>query len=372
MVTSGSRDTVAAGDEFIINPRNLVVTKHALSKTCAALALAICAVTSLAEATGHFRVLERYAIGGEDASYDYLRLDPDAQRLYVAHGSRVEVLSTTTGKVVGQITDTPGVHGIALATAFGHGFTSNGTDRSVTMFDLRTFKSLMVIRYTGIKPDAIEYDPDTRRVFVVNGAATGDVTVIAPDTGAIIGIVALKGGKLEQLAFDQHGRGFVNDEEQGVVHVFDTHTLQSLGTWPVSPGSGPTGIALDAVHHRLFSACGNRKLVALDSDTGAVVATAPIGSDPDGAAFDGARGLIFTSNRDGTLTVVHEDGPDQYSVLQNVATESGARTLALDGSSGRVYLPAAKFGPAPAPSKTAPEPRAPMVAASFAVLVVGQ
>lgn len=372
MVTSGWRSTVAAGDELIVIPGRLVVTRRSLSMAWAALTLAICAGTSPARAAGHFRVLNRYPIGGLDASYDYLRVDREAGRLYVAHGSHVEVLSTATGKVVGQITGTPGVHGIALAPAFNHGFTSNGTERSVTMFDLRTLTTLMVIGYTGIKPDAIEYDPETRHVFVVNGAATGDVTVIEPDTGAIVGTVRLEGGKLEQIAFDGHGRGFVNDEEQGVVHVFDTHTRKALARWSVSPGQGPTGLAFDAVHHRLFSACGNRMLVVLDSDAGVVVNTAPIGSDPDGAAFDDVRGLIFTSNRDGTLTVVHEDGPDRYSVLQNVATEPGARTLALDSTSGRVYLPAAQFGAPPAPSKNDPEPRAPMIAASFAVLVVGE
>jgi DNA-binding beta-propeller fold protein YncE len=349
------------------------VITRALSRTGAALTLVTWVGAGLAaEATGHFRVLNRYAIGGQDTSYDYLRLDRDARRLYVAHGSRVEVLSTDTGQVVGQISGTAGVHGVALARPFNHGFTSNGTERSVTMFDLQTLKSLMIIKYAGVKPDAIEYDPQTQRVFVVNGGSTGDVTVIAPDSGAIVGTVTLNGGKLEQLVFDEHGRGFVNDEEQSVVHVFDTHSLKPLTTWSLSPGEGPTGLALDAAHHRLFSACGNRRLVVLNSDSGAVVATAPIGSDPDGAAFDGARGLIFTSNRDGTLTVLHQDGADRYRVLQTVATESGARTLALDSSSGRVYLPAAKFGPAPASSKSEPEPRAPMVAESFAVLVVGE
>jgi len=324
------------------------------------------------ELDGPYRVLEHIAIGGQEGGYDFLRVDSEARRLYVAHGSRVEVLNTATGKLIGQIPNTPGVHGIALAAEYGHGFTSNGADRTVTMFDLATLRPLMVIRYTGVKPDAIEYDPETRRVYVVNGGATSDVTVIAPDTGAIIGSVSLPASKLEQLAFDGHGRAFLNDEDQSVVHVFDTHTLKPMAKWSVAPGDGPTGIAYDPSHQRLFIACGNHRLIALNADTGAVVGTLPIGADPDGAAFDGGRSLIFAANRDGTLTVVHEDGPDQYTVIQNLLTEPGARTIALDSKSGRIYLPFARFGTPPPPTKAQPEPRPPMVPESFGVLVVGQ
>src|SRR5258708_6994791 len=229
---------------------------------------------------GAYRVLERIAVGGQDAGYDFLRVDDEARRLYVAHGSRVEVLNTVTGKVIGQISDTPGVHGIALAADYGHGFTSNGADRTVTMFDLQTLRPLMVIRYTGVKPDAIEYDPETRHVYVVNGGATSDLTVIAPDTGAIVGSVSLQGSKLEQLAFDGHGRAFVNDEDQSAVHVVDTHSLKPMARWSVAPGEGPTGIAYDAAHHRLFVACGNRQLIALNPHTGPLLAPLPIHPDP--------------------------------------------------------------------------------------------
>ena len=301
-----------------------------------------------------------------------MRLDAGAERLYVAHASRVEVLSTATGKVIGQIPDTAGVHGVALAAEYGHGFTSNGADRTVTMFDLPTLRPLMLIRYTGVKPDAIEYDADTLQVFVVNGGSSGDVTVIAPDTGAITGDVELQGTKLEQLAFDGRGRAFVNDEDQSTVHVFDTHTLKPLLQWSVAPGEGPTGIAYDSGRHRLFVACGNRKLIVLNADTGAVVGTVPIGADPDGAAFDANGSLIFVANRDGTLTVVHEIGPDNFRVLQNLLTEPGARTIALDSKSGRIYLPFARFGAPPLPTKSQPKPRPPMVPESFGILVVGK
>jgi DNA-binding beta-propeller fold protein YncE len=332
----------------------------------------VAGLAAVAAPAGPYRVLEHIPIGGHDDGYDFLRLDEQAQRLYVAHRSRVEVLDTATGKVIGQISDTPGVHGIALAADYHHGFTSNGADRTVTMFDLQSLRPLMVIRYTGLKPDAIEYDAETRHVYVVNGGATSEVTVIAPDTGAIIGTVSLPGSKLEQLAFDGHGRAFVNDEDQSAIHVFDTHTLMPLAKWSVAPGEGPTGLVYDPGRHRLFAACGNRQLIALNADSGAVVGALPIGEDPDGVAYDGARSLIFASNRDGTLTVVRQNGPDQYMVLQNLVTEPGARTIALDHSSGRIYLPFGRFGTAPPPTQAEPEPRAPLIPSSFGILVVGR
>lgn len=346
---------------------------RALVLACVALAAPVVAgVGVAAEREGPYRVLEHFAVGGQDAGYDFLRLEPEAQRLFVAHRSRVEVLNTVTGKVVGQIPNTNGVHGIALAAEYGHGFTSNGADRAVTMFDLKTLRPLTEIRYTGVNPDAIEYDPETRHIYVVNGGATGDVTVIAPDTGAITGDVALAGSKLEQMAFDGRGRAFVNDEEQGVVHVFDTHTLRPLTKWSVAPGEGPTGIAYDPARHRLFIACGNHKLIALSADSGAVVGTTTIGADPDGAAFDAASNRIFVSNRDGTLTVIRADAPDHYTVVQDLATGPGARTIALDTKSGKIYLPSARFGPTPPPTKAQPEPRPPMIPESFGILVIGQ
>jgi DNA-binding beta-propeller fold protein YncE len=337
------------------------------------LAAGVCAAGAAyaAKAPG-YHVLARYTLGGQDVGYDYLRFDSAAHRLFVAHGTRVEVLDADTGKKVGEIADTQGVHGIALAPEFGHGFTSNGLARSITMFDLATLKTLAVIKYTGVKPDSIEYDPETHRVFVVNGGETGDLTVLAADTGAIIGTVTLGGGKLEQIQLDGNGRGFVNDEDKNVVHVFDTHKLVQVTTWSVSPGEEPTGLAFDKGHHRLFAACGNKKLVVLDSDSGKVVGTPAIGEDPDGAAFDPKTQRVFVSNRDGTMTVVDASAADHYPTLQTVQTERFARTIALDERNGRAYLPTAKFGPAPQPTKDNPKPRPVMVPDSFVVLVVGE
>ena len=306
-------------------------------------------------------LLTRYEVGGE-GGYDYIRFEPGASRLFVAHGKKVEVLDAATGRKLGEIAPTNGVHGIALAPAQNHGFTTNGTDRSVTMFDLRTLATLKVIKYTGVKPDALEFDPETRRVFVANGDPKlgGDLTVIDAATGDIIATVELS-GKLEGMAFDGRGRLFVAAEDRGTVHVVDTRTLAVLAQWPLAPGEEPTGVAIDAVHHRLFLACSNHLLVVLDSDSGRVISTSPIGGGPDGAAFDPTTGRVFTSNREGTLSVVREVTPDEYAPEPPVTTEPGARTVALDERTQRLYLPTANFG---AGSRTP-------VAGSFRVLVVG-
>jgi DNA-binding beta-propeller fold protein YncE len=337
----------------------------------AAGAFAACTAASAATSP-HYHVIARYAVGGQDTGYDYLRLDPASHRLFVSHGMRVEVLDSDSGKKVGEISDTAGVHGIALAAEFGHGFTSNGLARTVTMFDLATLKTLRVIKYTGVKPDSINYDPETHRVFVVNGAETGDVSVIDAISGAIIATVPLAGGKLEEMQLDGQGHAFVNDEEQNVVHVFDTHTLAQLATWSTLPGEEPTGLAFDKQRHRLFAACGNNKLVVLDSNSGKVVATAAIGDDPDGAVFDPKTKRILVSNRDGTLSVVDGGAGDKYPTIQTVKTEPFARTIALDERNGRAYLPTAKFGPTPQPTAQTPKPRPVMAAESFVVLVVGE
>jgi DNA-binding beta-propeller fold protein YncE len=333
--------------------------------------IAACGIAAAAKAP-RYHVIARYVVGGTDKGYDYLRLDAPSHRLFVSHSTRVEVLDADSGKKVGEIADTPGVHGIAFAPEFHHGFTSNGQGRSVTMFDLDTLQTLSIIKYTGAKPDSIDYDPESRHLFVVNGSDTGDITVIAPDTGAIIATIPLGANKLEELQLDGHGRAFVNDEGQNTIHVFDTHKLTKLATWPIAPGEEATGLAFDPQTHRLFAACGNNKLVVLDSDTGKVVGSADIGPDPDGAVFDPKTKRVLTSNHDGTLSVVQTAAGDQYKTVQTAKTEPFARTIAFDERNGRVYLPTAQFGPAPQPSEKDPKPRAPMLPETFVVLVVGE
>lgn len=321
---------------------------------------------SAAATAGSYRMIAQYPIGGNDTGYDYLRVDAAARRVFVAHGNRVEVLDVDTGKKVGEIGGMHGVHGIELIAELGKGYTTNGLDRTVTVFDLATLQVRKLIKYTGVKPDAIQYDPDTRRLFVVNGGASGDVTVIDPSLDVIVAALDLGGSKLEQIGFDARGRAFVNDEGRSVVHVFDTHTLQPLAKWSLGGCEEPTGMAVDRDHRRVFVACGNQKLAVLDSDNGRVVATPAIGADPDGALFDPRTQRIFTSNREGTLSVLRELTPDRYETLQTLVTLPGARTLAMDERSGRIFLPTARFGPAPAGGGAAP-----IIAGTFELLVVG-
>jgi|SRR5580692_7577648 DNA-binding beta-propeller fold protein YncE len=332
-----------------------------LRKTSSLLLAFLCAsATALAD----YRVLAQFKIGGE-GGYDYIRVDSAARRLYVSHATRVEVLDADTGKKLGAIAPTNGVHGIAVASEFNHGFTSNGKDNTVTMFDLKTLQTLKVIPLHGKKPDAIVYDSDTKQVFVCNG---GILAVIDAATGELKTDVKV-GGSLEEVAFDGRGRLFVNAEDKSVIQVVDIHALKLIATWPLAPGEGPTGLAIDRAHHRLFSACGNGKFIVLDSDTGSIITTLPISEDPDGAAFDPATGRAFAPCRGGTLAVVQEESPDKFSVRQNLATQLGARTLTLDEKTGRIFLPTAEFGPAPTDGSSR---RRPILPGTFTVLVVGQ
>ncbi|TLZ31636.1 MAG: YncE family protein [Gammaproteobacteria bacterium] len=311
-------------------------------------------------------MIAQYPIGGNDTGYDYLRVDALTRRVFVAHANRVEVLNVDTGEKVGEIAGMHGVHGVELIAELGKGYTSNGLDRTVTVFDRDTLKIRKVIRYTGVKPDAIQYDPQTRRLFVVNGGATGDVTVIDPVSDAIVDTLDLGGSKLEQIGFDGRGRAFVNDEGKSVIHVFDTHSLQPVANWSLGGCEEPTGMAVDRRHHRVFAACGNQKLAVVDADSGRVVATPAIGKDPDGAVFDPKTERIFTSNKEGTLSVLKEVSPDRYETLQTLTTRPGARTLAMDENTGRIFMPTARFGPAAAGGGSAP-----ILPQTFTLLVAG-
>ncbi len=349
--------------------------KNDTARLAAALLLAaILPAPCLGDAAGPqestYRVVARYEVGGADVAYDYLRVDVRSRRLYVAHGTRVEVLDADTGARVGEVPNLDGVHGIEIVERVQKVFATSGADRSVAMFDPNTLQVVKTIKYLGAKPDALQYDPSSGLLFVVNGGATGDLSVIDPATGSIVGTIDLEGGKLEEISFDGAGRGFVNDEQKSVVHVFDTRTLKRVGSWPLAPAEGPTGLAIDREHHRLFAACANRLLAVLDTDTGRMLDTVPIGLDPDGAAFDRKSGRVFTSNRDGTLSVVGERSPGHYALLQTVATAPGARTIALDDKTGRLFLPTGRFGPRPAPTSAVPEPRAPLIAGTFGILVI--
>jgi DNA-binding beta-propeller fold protein YncE len=344
-----------------------------LSRLVAA-ALAALAATSACGSrfavAGDFSVAQRWKLGGA-GGWDILVADAAAKRLYVTRGDRVVVVDTESGKNVGEIPHTDGVHGVALAHEFGLGYTSNGKANSITVFDLKTLKTVKEIKIDGQNPDLILYDEPTRQVFVFNGRSA-NASVIDAKSGTVAGTIALD-GKPEFAVSDEHGRVFVNLEDKSELLAIDAKTRKVDTTWPLTACEEPTGLAIDIAHHRLFSACGNEHMAVTDSTNGRQVASVPIGNGPDGAAFDPQLGLAFSSNgQDGTLTVVHEDDPDHFSVVQTLATQKSARTMALDPQTHRIYLAAADFGAAPAATTEQPKPRPPMVPDSFVILVAGK
>jgi DNA-binding beta-propeller fold protein YncE len=275
------------------------------------------------------------------------------------------VLDTASGKVVGDIPDTAGVHGVALAPEIGRGFTSNGRAATVTIFDLKTLATIGHAS-TGQKPDAIVYDPVSRRVFTMNGRS-GDATAIDAATGKVAGTL-LPGGKPEFAVADGRGR-YVNLEDKSQEVVLDSRKLEVVARWSLAPCEEPTGLALDPEHRRLFAGCHNQLMAVLDADSGKLVATLPIGRGVDATAFDPGLQYAYASNGEGTLTVVHEDAPDKFTVMDNVPTQRGARTMALDPATHQVYLATADFAPMPAPVPGQPRQRPAIVPNTFMVLV---
>lgn len=309
-----------------------------------------------------YHPLRRFALGGE-GGWDYLNFDSAAQRLYISRGTRVMVVNAHNGKLVGEVANTPGVHGIALASRVKRGFTSNGQENSVTAFNLKTLKEEGRVP-VGKNPDAIVYDPASQSVFTMN-AGSGDVTAVDAATLQVRGAIPLE-GRPEYAAVDGKGQLFVNIVDKNELVVIDTHTLKVLNRWSLAPGEHPSGLAIDAKHRRLFSVCSNSMMVVMDADSGHIVATPPIGQGPDAAAFDPGTGLAFSSNgRDGALSVIHEDSPNNFTVLATVATQAGARTMTLDVKTHKIYLATARFLPAPA-SDEAPAPSATPPAATTA------
>lgn len=317
---------------------------------------------------GGYHVIRRMPVGG-DGGWDYLRVDPDAHRIYISRGTHMMVVDEISGKVIGDITDTKGIHGIALAFDLGKGFTSNGGSSSVSVIDLKTLKSTMEIKTTGDNPDSIIYDPVTKRVFTLNGKSNNS-TVIDANDGKVIGTVAL-GGKPEEPALDGKGNMFVNLEDKSSIMEFDTKTLAVKGTWPLAPCEGPSALAADVAHRRLFAAC-DKVMAVIDADNGKVVASPPIGGDPDGNGFDPSTGMLFASCREGLVSVIHEDSPDKYTVVGNITTQFGTRTMTIDPKTGHIFTVTADFKPAPPPTADNPKPRPEQIAGSFVILEIGK
>jgi DNA-binding beta-propeller fold protein YncE len=309
-----------------------------------------------------YHVIKSIPIPG-DTGWDYLLVDSDARRVYVSRGTHVVVLDADTYAVVGDIPDTEGVHGIAIARDLGRGFTSNGRANTATIFDLKTLKVLGTVN-TGKNPDAILYDAVTKRVFTFNGASK-DATAFNATDGTVIGTLPL-GDKPEFAVADGKGSIYANLENTSQLVQIDAQSFKELHRWPLAPGEGPSGLSMDLGHRRLFSTC-DGKLPVTDADSGKIVAVIPIGDGPDAAGFDPVTQMVFASNGEGTLTVAHEDSPDKYTVIENVPTKKTARTMALDLKTHNIFLPAADFDP-PAPG----ERRGKMKPGSFVLLVVGK
>ncbi len=308
--------------------------------------LAILCGFSLVPASGAsgYHLIKKVVLGGQ-GFWDYLVCDSAHHHLFISHGTHVMVVNTNTLRVVGDIPNTPGVHGIALAPDLNRGFISDGRSSEVTIFNLKTLKTIGTVKTTGQDPDCIIYDPVSKRVFTFNGRSDNS-TAIDGETGKVVGTIDL-GGRPEYAVADGEGHVYNNLEDKSEELEIDSKTLKILNRWPLAPGEGPSGLSMDLESRRLFSGCHNQKMVIMNADNGKVVATEPIGQGVDATRFDPGTGLAFSSNGDGTLTVIHEDSPDTYTVIDNVKTERGARTMALDTKTHRVYLVTAQFGPMP-------------------------
>jgi DNA-binding beta-propeller fold protein YncE len=317
-----------------------------------------------APAGSGYHVIKTVPVGG-DGGWDYVYVDSDARRVYVSRGTHTMVLDADTYAVVGDIPDTQGVHGIAIASDLGRGFTSNGRSNDVTVFDLKTLKPIGSNVKTDGNPDAILYEPVTKRVFTFNGRGKNATAINAAD-GTVVGNIDLR-GKPEFAAADGKGSIYVNNEDSSELHHLDAASLKELHHWPLAPCKSPSGLSMDVKNHRTFSVCDEKVMSVVNVDTGKVVATPTICEGPDAAGFDPSSGLVFASCGDGNLTVIHQDSPDKYTVIENVPTKKTARTMGLDLKTHNIFLPAADFD-APA----AGERRGKMKPGSFVIVVVGK
>jgi YVTN family beta-propeller protein len=322
------------------------------------LAVAVC------RADGPYHFIKEIPVSSE-GGWDALTVDSAGQRLYVSHASQVVVIDLAKDQVAGEITNTPGVHGFAVASELKRGFSSNGRENKVSVVDLKTLLTLSKVD-TGTNPDAILFEPGQKEVYAFNGRGQS-ATVIDAKSGKVVATIPL-GGKPEFAEADsKSGRVFNNLEDKNEVAVIDTKTHTVVTNWPIAPGEEASGIAIDLKNHRLFLGCGGSKtMVMMDSTSGKVIASVPIGQGVDGSAFDPATQLAFASCGDGTTTIAHEDSPDKLTVVQTLTTERGARTMAIDPKTHKIYLPSAKFE-APAEGQR----RGKMVPGSFKILVYG-
>ena len=336
-------------------------------KTLSALFVVIASGISIAaSAAGGYHLLETVSVAG-DEGWDHPTVDTAGRRLYVSHGSHVVVMDVDSGKLVGKIDKTPGVHAIAIVPELGRGFISNGQANSVTIFNPKTLETIGEVKVTGVNPGPIIYDPPTKRVFTFNGGSS-NATAIDAREGNVVGTIDL-GGTRELAASDAKGHVFVNLVDKDVVLRIDSRTLTAGERWPLGTCERPGTMAIDQKNGRLFIGCGNRLMTILDSNDGRLITTLPIGEGRDQAEFDPETRLVFSSNGEGTVTVIRQESPDKYSVLETVKTAPGARTMALDLKTHKIFLPLADFAPAPTPEN--PRPRGRIISGTFRILILG-
>jgi len=328
--------------------------------------LGLICVTALSNDAYH--LLNEIPIGGE-GGWDILKIDSFASHLYLSHATKVVIVDLNTNSVTGEIADTPGVHAFVAVPEVQRGFSSNGKESKSSVVDLTTLKTISKID-TGSNPDAVVYEPRHAEVYVFNHTGNS-VTVINTKTATVSATIPLGGNPEFAVVDETAGRVYCNIEDKSEVAVIDADKHEVVARWSLSPGEGPTGIALDATHHRLFSGCHNKMMVMLDTESGKMVGSVPIGAGVDGCAFDEATQLAFASCGDGTTTIAKEEAPNKLSVLQVLKTERGARTMALDARTHRIYLPTAQFAPAPSPSPGASPARPSIVPNTLKVLVYG-
>jgi YVTN family beta-propeller protein len=337
-------------------------------KIILAIACGVACLGATAIAEDLYKFLNEIPIGGE-GGWDILTVDAAARRLYLSHATKVVVVDLEKNAVAGEIADTPGVHGFLTVPEVQRGFSSNGKENKASVVDLKTLRTISKID-TGESPDALVYDSKHGEVYIFNHRGSS-VTVIDAKTSKVAATISL-GGAPEFAAVDPTAdRVYVNIEDKSEVAAIDTAKHEVVAHWPLAPGEEPSGIALDAAHHRLFATCHNKMMEMVDTESGKVVGSVPIGTGVDGAAFDDASQLAFASCGEGTTTIAKEEAPDKLSVIQTLKTERGARTMALDPKTHRIYLPTAQFEPAPSPSPGSSPARPKIVPNTLKLLVYG-
>jgi YVTN family beta-propeller protein len=316
-------------------------------------------------ANSQYSIVNKIHLPG-DGGWDYLSVDEAGARLFVSHSTMVVVADLKTSQLLGTINETPGVHGIALAEDQNKAFISVGRNASVKVINFKTLEFICDIKVTGLNPDAIMYDQFSKKVFVFNGGSS-NATVIDAMTNEVVATISLS-GKPEFPVSDGKGKVYVNIEDKSLISVIDATTFKVEKSWPIAPGEEASGLALDNETHRLFTVCSNKLMVILDAIDGRVVTSLPIGDGCDGVKFDPGLKRAYSSNGEGTMTVVQEVNKDSFNVLENVTTMSGSRTLAVDTKTHHIYLPSAEYNPAPEATTDNPRPRRTMKPGSFAVL----